>query len=570
MCYRVRCLTSYSKRTSLSVYALPFSGSVLTAERVARLVNHLINVLHPPARAIAKEEKKKEEERRKKREEEAAAAAKKEAEEREKREAEEKKRREEEEEREREKKKKEEEEAEERRRQEAMEVDQQAQVPDDVAEVMNLARSLAAGLAVPSTNSPTPDATRSVTPSIPQAQGNAEAGPSNANAMQQDEPAAAQPQAAERVTIMIHGEEVDITDTGVDREFLEALPDDMREEVLSQHFRETRSSGPPPAVPSHINAEFLDALPPDLRAEVLRQEAAEQRRQEEAAARAARAHAPAGERQDDHDDRDDEDDDRDGEQGQDQGEEGLDGLDPAALLAGLVGQVAGIGGRLGGAVPRVAAGGPGGGLLAVGGGGGGGIARRALDPTNAGARSGSGGAAAAKKAAPHREVIQLLDKSGLATLVRLLFFPHPLRRNSLQKVLVHLCENSRTRVELINLLLTILQDGTRDVSAVDKSFSQMSIRASKSLLGRDKDKDTPKRKPTDTPGPVSALPHFPGESVPNLIAQRCLEALAFLVNANDQTPLFFLTEQEVSVSRRAAKKGKGKEKVSNEQTLSSC
>ncbi|GAA5851451.1 hypothetical protein JCM3766R1_000331 [Sporobolomyces carnicolor] len=536
-------------------------GSVLTAERVARLVNHLINVLHPPARAIAKEEKKKEEERRKKREEEAAAAAKKEAEEREKREAEEKKRREEEEEREREKKKKEEEEAEERRRQEAMEVDQQAQVPDDVAEVMNLARSLAAGLAVPSTNSPTPDATRSVTPSIPQAQANAEAGPSNANAMQQDEPAAAQPQAAERVTIMIHGEEVDITDTGVDREFLEALPDDMREEVLSQHFRETRSSGPPPAVPSHINAEFLDALPPDLRAEVLRQEAAEQRRQEEAAARAARAHAPAGERQDDHDDHDDEGDDRDGEQGQDQGEEGLDGLDPAALLAGLVGQVAGIGGRLGGAVPRVVAGGPGGGLLAVGGGGGGGIARRALDPTNAGARSGSGGAAAAKKAAPHREVIQLLDKSGLATLVRLLFFPHPLRRNSLQKVLVHLCENSRTRVELINLLLTILQDGTRDVSAVDKSFSQMSIRASKSLLGRDKDKDTPKRKPTDTPGPVSALPHFPGESVPNLIAQRCLEALAFLVNANDQTPLFFLTEQEVSVSRRAAKKGKGKEKA---------
>jgi hypothetical protein len=88
----------------------------------------------------------------------------------------------------------------------------------------------------------------------------------------------------------------------------------------------------------------------------------------------------------------------------------------------------------------------------------------------------------------------------------------------------------------------------------------MSIRASKSLLA--KDKDTPKRKVPDTPGPVSSLPHFPGESVPNLIAQRCLEALAFLVSANDQTPLFFLTEQEIAVNRRAAKKGKGKEKVS--------
>ncbi|GAA5975362.1 hypothetical protein JCM5350_006450 [Sporobolomyces pararoseus] len=541
-------------------------GSVLTAERVARLVNHLINVLHPPARAHAKEEKKKEEERRKKREEEAAESMRKEAEEREKREAEEKKRKEEEEREQR--KKKEEEEAEERRRREeaaAMEVDQPSNdVPDDVAEVMNLARSLAAGLAVPSTNTPTPDVTRSVTPAVPQ-QANAEAGPSS-NAMQQDdEPAEAQPpQPAERVTIMIHGEEVDITDTGVDREFLEALPDDMREEVLSQHFRETRSSGPPPAVPSHINAEFLDALPPDLRAEVLRQEAAEQRRQDEAAARAARANAASPPRNaEENNEDDDEDREQDQDQGEDHGEgEGLDGLDPAALLAGIVGQAAGLGGP-GGGLPGFArlAGGPGGGLLAVGGPGG--NLRRVLDPNAGGARS--GGNAAPKKATPYREVIQLLDKSGLATLVRLLFFPHPLRRNSLQKVLVHLCENSRTRVELINLLLTILQDGTRDVSAVDKSFSQMSIRASKSLLG--KDKDTPKRKVPDTPGPVSSLPHFPGESVPNLIAQRCLEALAFLVNANDQTPLFFLTEQEIAVSRRAAKKGKGKEKAQPSTTF---
>ncbi|GAA6006127.1 hypothetical protein JCM11491_002040 [Sporobolomyces phaffii] len=540
-------------------------GSVLTAERVARLVNHLINVLHPAARAVAKEEKKKEDERRKKREEEAAVLAKKEAEEREKREVEEKKRREEEELEKQ--KKKEEEEAEERRRQEAaaaMEVDQppSADVPDDVAEVMNLARSLAAGLAVPSTNSPTPDATRSATPANPRAQ----AGPSSS--MQQDESAVAQeasePQPAERVTIMIHGEEVDITDTGVDREFLEALPDDMREEVLNQHFRETRSTGPPPAVPSHINAEFLDALPPDLRAEVLRQEAAEQRRQDEAAARAARLNAPAaGQPENDEDDEggDDQDADRDQDQDQDQdgdqdAEQGLDGLDPAALLAGLVGTAAGIGAP-GGALPGFARLAGRGGLLGPGG-----NARRALGGDAAAA---TGAKPGVKKSTPHREVIQLLDKSGLATLVRLLFFPHPLRRNSLQKVLVHLCENSRTRVELINLLLAILQDGTRDVSAVDKSFSQMSIRASKSLLG--KDKDTPKRKVPDTPGPVSALPHFPGESVPNLIAQRCLEALAFLVNANDQTPLFFLTEQEVAVSRRAAKKGKGKEKAQPSTTF---
>ena len=146
----------------------------------------------------------------------------------------------------------------------------------------------------------------------------------------------------------------------------------------------------------------------------------------------------------------------------------------------------------------------------------------------------------------------------------MLFRSQPLRKNALQKVLVNLCENSRTRTELINLLLTILQDGTRDVSAVDKSFSQMSLRASKHLGGA---KDTPRRKVgAETPG--GGLPHFPGESVPNLIAQRCLEALMFLVSSNDQAPLFFLTEQEVVVglNRRSSKKGKGKEKATPSTT----
>ena len=63
---------------------------------------------------------------------------------------------------------------------------------------------------------------------------------------------------------MINGAEVDITDTGIDLTFLEDLPDDMREEVLNQHFREQRPvreelSVP---VPSSISTDFLDALPP--------------------------------------------------------------------------------------------------------------------------------------------------------------------------------------------------------------------------------------------------------------------------------------------------------------------
>ena len=100
----------------------------------------------------------------------------------------------------------------------------------------------------------------------------------------------------------VHGSQVDITDTGIDRDFLEALPDDMREEIINQHFREARRRRPnggqaggaanAPA-PSHISSEFLDALPDDIRAEVLANELAEQQR---TAARAARSEGgePAG------------------------------------------------------------------------------------------------------------------------------------------------------------------------------------------------------------------------------------------------------------------------------------
>ena len=599
-------------------------SSVLVAERVQRLTNHLINLLHPPARAVAKEE----DVRRKV--EEAAAA---------------------------EKKRKEEQEKAEREAAEAQTAAPAeegaaagpsnaiaAEAEDPETMVRNLARSLATGLAVPSPSigTPTPQA---ATPA-PGGQADLAVGQELSEAevqairdlvaaeddyevdMDEDgeddfdedehmfegatdsedeglhegddeghtededegegEGGAEGEPAGARITIQIHGREVDITDTGIDPDFLEALPDQMREEVLSQHFREARRAAPPaPEVPSALDAEFLAALPEDVRAEVLRQEASDRRREEanraRAAAQAQAAAAPAAaggvpapaapaapaparvERAPT----------AAAAQVARAYEAGGDSMEPDDFLASLPGHVRG---RFLAELERGYTNGVpqqllddlealeeetgGGELAAVFG--------------HAAARLGlgrSGGAPQVKKATAHREAIQLLDKSGLATLVRLLFFPQPLKRGSLQRVLAHLCENSRTRTELIQLLLTILQDGTRDVSAVDKSFSQMSIRASKSLAQAGPAgglKETPKRKAStllggpvvDTPG--GSLPHFPGESVPNLIAQRCLEALEQLVRANELSAVFFLTEQEVAAGlnvKRSAKKGKGKDKA---------
>ena len=48
-----------------------------------------------------------------------------------------------------------------------------------------------------------------------------------------------------------------------------------------------------------------------------------------------------------------------------------------------------------------------------------------------------------------------------------------------------------------------------------------------------------------------------------MIAQRCLEALSYIVSANERSSLFFLTEHELpaGLRRGASKKAKGKEKA---------
>ena len=368
----------------------------------------------------------------------------------------------------------------------------------------------------------------------------------------ENEPEAGPSQAAERVTITIHGEEVDITDTGIDITFLEALPDDMREEVLNQHFRERRPAARPAAsAPTQINSEFLDALPADLRAEVLQQEAVEQsRRDREEASRQAREQAAAA--------------------GGPPPAQPAD-IDPASFLASLDPQLReqvlldqedgflqSLPGEMLAGLHLYRPGGGGGG--GPPGGGGGRFARR-QDTGRQGEAPGPGGAAAVVPVnkPPTRDAIQLLDKSGIASLVRLLFFPEVSRKAIVPRVLVNLCENSKTRAELLNLLLTVVQAGTGDLSAVDKSFAQMTLRGGKTNTI----KATPKKKGyPETPGPAGLFSHLSAESIPTFIAQRCFDALSQIVSSIERASFFFLTEHDVLVGlkRATTKKGKGKEK----------
>lgn len=340
-------------------------------------------------------------------------------------------------------------------------------------------------------------------------------------------PVAGPSQAPERLTIMVHGSEVDITDMGIDPTFLEALPDDIREEVINQHARDQRAARVERPADSQISPEFLDALPPEIRAELIQQERVEQSRQNQAPTSSNTGPgAPAD-------------------------------IDPASFIASLDPQLRQVvlldsdEGLLQ-TLPSY--------MIAEAG-----VYRDEAQATRRypymardGHRTPSSRNPPPRRHSAPRDAIQLLDKTGVASLVRLLFFPQVLKKNLLFKVLVNICENSKTRTELFNLLLSVLQSGPGDLAAIDRSFSQLTTRAPKATLTP---KAAGKQKAVPEVG-SSTLTNLQSESVPDLVAQRCLEALTYIVSANELSSVFFLTEHElpVGLKKAASKKGKGKEK----------
>ncbi|OAD05711.1 hypothetical protein MUCCIDRAFT_35110 [Mucor lusitanicus CBS 277.49] len=253
---------------------------------------------------------------------------------------------------------------------------------------------------------------------------------------------------------MIHGEEVDITGTGIDVEFLEALPDDLRAEVISQQMAERR-----PSIESmdqdEISPEFLAALPPDIRNEVLRQESMDRSRR--------------------------------------QARDFLDTQDMESTPADS---------NTSNNTPNIA------------------VNTTELEgPSN-----------------HSKDAIRIVDKSQLATLARLVFVPQSISKALLNRLLLSLCENSKTRSDLLSLLVCILQDGSTDLAAVDQSFMDLSIHKSTTATTN---------KPLKTAHePVHAAVSAPAEHVPNLIAHRCLEILYHVVNLNDRSLAYFLTEHD--------------------------
>ena len=339
---------------------------------------------------------------------------------------------------------------------------------------------------------------------------------------------------AERVRTTIRGRELDITGMGIDLEYLEALPEELREEVLMHQLAEQRSQAAAAGEePTDISREFLEALPPEIREELLQQEAQDRRRRErdENRRRAAANGGPPAARAEE--------------------------MDPASFFASLepglrqsvlmetdeevlahlpqamVAEARALGGDRNmhrfGDHPRL-------------------NRTRGMERDDRTSEQ-------ANKRPQRRQIVQMLDKAGVATLLRLMFVPQQgSSRQSLSGILLDVSQNRQNRAEVVSLLLSILQDGSADVNAVERSFAHLSLRAKQPATQK-----TPQPLKRTLTGPTSQSTNT--EMTPLMVIQQCLSALVSLTQFNPHIPSFFLTEHETAsgLKSKSSRKGKGKE-----------
>lgn len=336
-----------------------------------------------------------------------------------------------------------------------------------------------------------------------------------------------------RITTVIRGEEVDITELGIDPDYLAALPEEFREEVIAQTISERRSQAREEAVgtgeSTEVFQEFLDALPEELRREIAHQERREQQRRNRTENRrqAGAGSNPIGISAD-----------------MDtasilltfppelrqqvlieQGESLMDQLTPdmAAQARALAQQRSPAPQQQQGVIP---------------------VPPSHPNPSNT-LRAGGQDKDAENKV-QRKTVVQMLDKAGVATLLRLMFIAQQGSiRAHLFGVFADVCENRQTRLEVISMVLQVLQEGTTDMTAVERSFGHLSIKAR-----RNKDREIEHRTPqslkrTATSLTITSANHTNSETSPILIVQQCLDLLVDLCTRNPHVPWLFLTEHEI-------------------------
>ncbi|KAJ2788259.1 E3 ubiquitin-protein ligase tom1 [Coemansia interrupta] len=283
----------------------------------------------------------------------------------------------------------------------------------------------------------------------------------------------------EPVFVMINGERVDITDTGIDVEFLNALPDDMRLEAIQGRREELRmerqaaggpgqsgAAGDGSGAQQGISQEFLDALPPDIRNELLEEE----RLQRQILAHQEMLRQRFG-----------------------GGNNAADNSAAAGPSSSGAAATAQNDSPVAAAVQE---------RMRLGMSGGNSSAMRFFQPryvgmptaSSSGAGNGANGSThdeqqrirdkRRKKIASRDINVQLLSRAEVAALARFMFLPnHAVSSSLITKTMQYVCENGRTRSQLIHLMLSILDANATSLGDVETIIRQTIMHGASSGIG---------------------------------------------------------------------------------------
>lgn len=264
----------------------------------------------------------------------------------------------------------------------------------------------------------------------------------------------------EPVMLWIGDREVDISGTDIDPEFFEALPEDMRQEVFTQHVQERRANASiNDSEIREIDPDFLDALPDSIRDEILQLESLTRRFSSNSEFR-------YGDFFDEDHDEDEEDYDAEGYM---------------------------------------------------------------LDASN-GLEQPPAEQEEQEEKKPKKKVFSspLIDRAGVAGLVRLLFAPRPVnQRGHIYLTLLQLSNNRATRTDVMGLLIAILYDALHSQKSLEKMFGQISARAL-----------------NVKPLQVDIKNTLPVGSTPLVIGVQVIEAVYYLLENNSALRFYLLTEHE--------------------------
>ena len=312
------------------------------------------------------------------------------------------------------------------------------------------------------------------------------------------------------------GEEVIFEDHGVDIGFLEAMPYEMRQEVLEQHFEERRTHASPNAS-IRISPQFLNSLPEDLRSDYVRLSEDEIRRHNLMT------------------------------------QPGLDGRPPRITSSQRDLDLVNLLQTLDPLIRSVFRNNAAEGERFIGG-------ERALSPANQPSiepflnpefersdqqlqQHRTANATPSASLGPEDEPPAMVDPLALTTLMGMLYEPLLVKEKRIfYKTMLHFCSNSRSRNELMNLMLLILEESPANLSELAKLFDCYATRSVKSSNSATPVKD---RSRTEETG-LSALPSYKSDNGIKqvIILQRTLQMMMYLVSHDKNVSNYFWAESE--------------------------